>query len=67
MLALQKLKNCLPIDNFYVLSIIKMTMVQEEKQQFEDEINLADYVRVLLKRKKLILGLFFGAAIAAGV
>ena len=42
-------------------------MVQEEKQQFEDEINLADYVRVLLKRKKLILGLFFGVAIAAGV
>ena len=42
-------------------------MAQEEKQQFEDEINLADYVRVLLKRKRLILGLFFGAAIAAGI
>jgi len=39
----------------------------EEPIQTEEEINLMDYVKVLLKRKRLILGLFFGAAIAAGV
>ena len=42
-------------------------MAQEEREQYEDETDLADYVRVLLKRKRLILGLFFGAAIIAGV
>jgi len=42
-------------------------MIIKEKIQTEDKINLADYVRVLLKRKWLVLGLFFGAAIAAGV
>jgi len=42
-------------------------MAQEEREQYEDEINLMDYVKVILKRKRLILGLFFGAAIAAGV
>ena len=42
-------------------------MNQEDETKFEDEINLMDYVKVLLKRKWLILGLFFGAAIAAGV
>jgi len=39
----------------------------EEPIQTEEEINLMDYVKVLLKRKRLILGLFFGAAIIAGV
>ena len=42
-------------------------MAQEEREQYEDEINLMDYVKVILKRKRLVLGLFFGAAIAAGV
>jgi len=42
-------------------------MAQEEREQYEDEINLMDYVKVILKRKRLILGLFFGAAIIAGV
>ena len=42
-------------------------MAQEEREQYEDEINLMDYVKVILKRKWLVLGLFFGAAIAAGV
>ena len=42
-------------------------MAQEEKQQFEEEINLMDYVKVMLQRKRLILGCFLAAAIAAGV
>jgi len=37
------------------------------EEKFEDEINLADYVRVLFKRKRLVLGFFLGAAIVAGV
>jgi len=43
-------------------------MNQENKFQPEfEEINLMDYVKVLLKRKWLILVVFLGAAIAAGV
>ncbi len=43
-------------------------MDQEEKSQTEyDEIDLMDYVKVLLKRKWLILAVFLGAAIVAGV
>ena len=43
-------------------------MDQEEKIQTEyDEIDLMDYVKVLLKRKWLILVMFLGAVIAAGV
>jgi len=36
-------------------------------QQYEDEIDLMDYVKVLLKRKVLILALFLAAAIVAGI
>jgi len=39
----------------------------EGEKQFEDEINLMDYVKVILKRKKTILFWFFGLAIIAGV
>ena len=39
----------------------------ENEKQFEDEINLMDYVKVILKRKKLILSWFLGLAIVAGV
>ena len=43
-------------------------MNQEEKFQTEyEEIDLMDYVKVLLKRKWLILVMFLGAAIMAGV
>lgn len=43
-------------------------MNQEERIQAEyEEINLMDYIKVLLKRKWLILAIFFGTAIAAGV
>ena len=43
-------------------------MDQEEKFQPEyDEIDLMDYVKVILKRKVLILALFLGAAIVAGI
>ena len=43
-------------------------MDQEEKFQTEyEEIDLMDYVKVILKRKWLILVIFFGAAIAAGI
>jgi len=43
-------------------------MDQEEKIQTEyDEIDLMDYVKVMLKRKWLILAVFLGAAIAAGI
>ena len=41
-------------------------MDQEEKRQFEEEINLMDYIKVLLKRKWLILVVFLIAAIVAG-
>jgi capsular polysaccharide biosynthesis protein len=42
--------------------------MDEEKFQTEyDEIDLMDYVKVILKRKWLILVIFFGAAIAAGI
>jgi len=41
--------------------------MEEERNQIEDEINLMDYVKVILKRKKLILGWFLGLAIIAGV
>ena len=39
----------------------------EKIQQEYEEIDLMDYVKVILKRKWLILAVFFGAAIAAGV
>ena len=39
----------------------------ENEKQFEDEIDLMDYVKVILKRKKTILFWFFGLAIIAGV
>lgn len=39
----------------------------EEKYLSEDEIDLMDYVKVILKRKELILTLFFGAVIVAGI
>jgi len=44
-------------------------MEEESKQQvyYEDEIDLMDYVKVLIKRKGLILGVFLGAVIVAGV
>lgn len=44
-------------------------MVKEKKVQFEDyEIDLVDYVKVLLKGKWLILGMFLGSvAVAVGV
>jgi len=44
-------------------------MNTEEKIQpeFEEEIDLMDYVRVLIKRKGLVLGLCLVAAIVAGV
>jgi len=40
-------------------------MMQEEN--LKDEINLMDYVKVILKRKKLILSWFLGLAIIAGI
>lgn len=43
-------------------------MDQEEKIQTEyEEIDLMDYVKVLLKRKWLILAVFLGAAIVVGI
>jgi len=43
-------------------------MNQEEKISTEyDEIDLMDYVKVIIKRKWLILTIFLGSAIAAGV
>jgi len=43
-------------------------MEQQEPIQTEyNEIDLMDYVKVLLNRKWLILAVFFGAAIAAGI
>ena len=43
-------------------------MNQEEKIQTEyEEIDLMDYVKVILHRKWLILGIFFGAVIIAGI
>ena len=39
----------------------------ENEKQFEDEIDLMDYVKVILKRKKTILFWFFGLAIIAGI
>ena len=44
-------------------------MNSEEKIQpeFEEEIDLMDYMRVLIKRKGLVLGLCLGAAIVAGI
>jgi len=39
----------------------------ENETQFEDEINLMDYVKVILKRKKTILFWFFGLAIISGI
>ena len=41
--------------------------MEEPIQTEYDEIDLMDYVKVLLKRKWLILVMFFGAAIAAGI
>lgn len=42
-------------------------MNQENIQFNEDEIDLMGYVKVLLKRKRLILGIFLGMTILAGV
>ena len=43
-------------------------MDQEEKQfEYEDEIDLMDYVKVILKRKRLILAIFFIIVIVVGV
>jgi len=44
-------------------------MNQEEKirPEYEDEIDLMDYVKVIIKRKWLILAIFLGSAIVAGV
>jgi len=44
-------------------------MNQEEKirPEYEDEIDLMDYVKVIIKRKRLILTIFLGSAIVAGV
>jgi len=41
--------------------------MEEPTQTEYDEIDLMDYVKVILKRKWLILAVFFGAAIVAGV
>ncbi len=41
--------------------------MEEKQTQQYDEINLLDYLIVLAKRKKLILGITFGAAIIAAV
>ena len=43
-------------------------MNQEYKQKYkEDEINIRDYVEVIIKRKQLVLALFLVAVIGAGV
>jgi len=39
----------------------------ENEKQFEGEIDLMDYVKVIIKRKKTILFWFFGLAIIAGI
>lgn len=44
-----------------------MDQEQGFQNKYYEEINLADYVRVILKRKGLILSFCFGAAIAAGI
>jgi len=41
--------------------------MEEEKISTGDEINLMDYVKVILKRKKLILSWFLGLVIIAGI
>ena len=41
--------------------------MNQEQYQPEDEIDLMDYVKVILKRKRLILAIFLGAAIVAGI
>ena len=41
--------------------------LEYNKNMAEDEINLMDYVKVILKRKKLILSWFLGLAIIAGI
>jgi uncharacterized protein involved in exopolysaccharide biosynthesis len=43
-----------------------MNMEKKQTQQ-DDEINLLDYLIVLLKRKRLILGITFGAAIITAI
>jgi len=44
-----------------------MDQEQGFQNKYYEEINLADYVKVILKRKGLILSFCFGAAIAAGI
>ena len=44
-----------------------MNTEEEIQPRFEEEIDLMDYVRILIKRKGLVLGLCLGAAIVAGV
>ena len=40
---------------------------QEEASIYEDEINLMDYIRVIIKRKKLIISIFLIAVVAAAI
>ncbi|MBL7145634.1 MAG: hypothetical protein ISS76_15460 [Phycisphaerae bacterium] len=41
--------------------------VEEEASIYEDEIDLREYVQVLVKRKKLIIGIFLVAVISAAI
>jgi uncharacterized protein involved in exopolysaccharide biosynthesis len=41
--------------------------MEEKQKQQEDEINLLDYLIVLLKRKRLIIGITFGAALITAI
>ena len=41
--------------------------MEEQKIQIEDEINLMDYVKIILKRKWLIFSIFLLAVIVAGI
>ena len=39
----------------------------EQKEEFSEEINLLDYVIVLLKKKRLIATITFGAAVITAI
>ncbi len=41
--------------------------LQEEARIYEDEINLRDYIEVVVKRRKLIIGIFLVAVIVAAI
>ena len=41
--------------------------IQGEANTFEDEINLRDYIEVVVKRRKLIIGIFLVAVIVAAI